>query len=839
MFHEKDCLLKASDITKRLNDNFILNNVSIDLNRGEVQVLLGENGAGKTTLVRLLTGDIMPDQGRISISGKEVKIKSPQHSRSLGISVAHQDFILFPEMSVVANLLLFQDPGRGSLSVSSGDVAKAKSFLSELDFLARVDLRGKVSNLSAGQRKQLQIASAVIQDAPIVILDDPTSYLSDEERACLFEVINRLKAQGRGVLYACHRVDEAKRVADRVVVLRDGEIATSIEDKSLVSSANLLRGMIGVIFRLRAAPGLPIERVSTNVELEVGYRPEALMGSNNRYEDIIHPEDRQKVEDLRRQFAEQGVDHFEREYRIVCATGEHKWVHELTRVLRDDGGAITSYEIGIVDITEARRAQEALQQSERKYESLVNNIGDIIYSSVPGDGGTRLFLSPRWEDWTGQSTHDIYRDGQTWLRAVHEEDAAKINKAYQEASIRGTDYCIEYRLVHKNSGQVRYVRDHGMPIKEESGRLVMFDGIISDVTEVKNLELELRQSKEFLSELIMNAPVPILAFNEDHSVRYCNPALERLTGFSCGEILNCGFPYPWYVDKQRHSPPGDLTCPREERYQKKNGDRFWVEVASVVVTDQLNERFFLETWNDITREKQFTENLRSYANLVTSALEDERKRLARELHDGTIQSLFCLCTDIGNCIKDSRLPPNVRRELEQILDRTGGIMNSVRSFCHEMRPDIIDRFGLVPAIKLLVEEMNQHDGPACRFDIIGDMQRLPSDSELALFRIIQEALNNVRRHSNATEVKLNIIFADSATKIIISDNGVGFKVPNEIDDFASYGKLGLVGMKERAYLIGGTLVIDSKEDTGTTIAVQVPLLDREPVSHKRRGQDES
>ena len=824
MFDGNDCLLKVSGITKRLHEYFALRDISVNLNRGEVHVILGENGAGKTTLVRLLTGDITPDRGNISILGKEVKIKNPQHARSLGISVAHQDFVLFPEMSVVATLFLFQDPRRGSLSTSNMAVERARSFLSELDFLAKVDLRDKVRNLSAGQRKQLQIASAIIQDSPIVILDDPASYLSDEERACLFEVINRLKNQGKGIIYACHRVDEAKRVASRVIVLRDGEIATSIEEKSLVSSANLLRGMIGVIFRLRAAPGLPIERVSTNVELELGYKPEALMGGNSLYEDIINQDDRQKAENLRRQFAEQNVDHFEREYRIVCATGEHRWIHELAHVIRDNSDAITSYEIGIVDITEARRAQETLRQSEQKYESLVNNIANVIYSSMPGVSGTRIFLSPRWEDWTGQSIHDIYRDQQMWLRAVHSEDVAKITKVYLEASTKGTDYCIEYRLVHKNSGQVRYIRDHGVPIKEESGRLVMFDGIISDITEIKNLELELRQSREFLSELIMNAPVPILVFNKDHSVRYANPALERLTGFTSSAIISCGFPYPWYVDKQRHRPLGDLTSSREELYQKKNGDRFWVEIASVIVKDQLHEKFFLETWNDITKEKQFAENLRSYANLVTNALEDERKRLARELHDGTIQSLFCLCTDIGNCIKDSRLSPNVLQKLELILDQTGGIMNSLRSFCHEMRPDIIDRFGLVPAIKLLVEEMNQHNGLACQFEIIGEMQRLPIDSELALFRIIQEALNNIRRHAEATEVKLNVIFTSSATKIVISDNGIGFKVPSEINALASYGKLGLVGMNERAYLIGGTLSIDSKKDKGTIITVQVPRL---------------
>ena len=321
-------------------------------------------------------------------------------------------------------------------------------------------------------------------------------------------------------------------------------------------------------------------------------------------------------------------------------------------------------------------------------------------------------------------------------------------------------------------------------------------------------------------------------------MRYANPALERLTGFTCSEIINCRFPYPWYVDEQRHSLPGKLPNLREELYQKKNGDKFWVEIAAVIVEDQLHEEFFLETWNDITREKQFAENLRSYVNLVTSALEDERKRLARELHDETIQSLFCLCTDIGNCMKNGGLPANLRQELKLILERTGGIMNSLRSFCHEMRPDIIDRFGLVPAIKLLVEEMKRHNGPTYHLEIIGDVRRLPNDTELALFRIIQEALNNVRRHANANEVKLSGIFTDSATKIIISDNGLGFKVPNEISALASYGKLGLVGMNERAYLIGGTLSIDSKKDKGTTITVQVPLPDRSPVPHKRRSHNE-
>lgn len=150
------------------------------MHAGEVRVILGENGSGKTTLVRLLTGDLVPDKGEIAVLGKPVKIKSPQQARLLGISVAYQNFTLFTDMSVATNLFLFRDPRHGSFISSNAVLEKARSFLDEIGFLSDIDPREKISNLSAGQQKQLQVATVIMQDAPIVIMDDPTSYLSDE-----------------------------------------------------------------------------------------------------------------------------------------------------------------------------------------------------------------------------------------------------------------------------------------------------------------------------------------------------------------------------------------------------------------------------------------------------------------------------------------------------------------------------------------------------------------------------------------------------------------------------------------------------------------------------------
>jgi PAS domain S-box-containing protein len=134
---------------------------------------------------------------------------------------------------------------------------------------------------------------------------------------------------------------------------------------------------------------------------------------------------------------------------------------------------------------------EELRVTKDEYQSLVQNIPDAVYSALPDETGTTTFMSGRWEDWTGYAPEDFYRDHETWPKSIHPDDLGDAVGGYIEACRSGKEYVSEYRVIHKDTGQVRWVRDHGVPIKDEEGNVIQFDGIVTDITERKRAEEEL------------------------------------------------------------------------------------------------------------------------------------------------------------------------------------------------------------------------------------------------------------------------------------------------------------------------------------------------------------
>ena len=147
-------------------------------------------------------------------------------------------------------------------------------------------------------------------------------------------------------------------------------------------------------------------------------------------------------------------------------------------------------------ITERRQMEKELRESKEKYETLIKNIPVTIYSALPDETATMVFISDRWRDWTGYSPQDFYRDRRVWPKSVHPEDLARATRAYVKAYQKKKEYVFEYRIVHKDTGQVYYVRDHGIPIKDEEGNVIRFDGIITNITEHKQLEAEKAELEE-------------------------------------------------------------------------------------------------------------------------------------------------------------------------------------------------------------------------------------------------------------------------------------------------------------------------------------------------------
>ena len=217
------------------------------------------------------------------------------------------------------------------------------------------------------------------------------------------------------------------------------------------------------------------------------------------------------------------------------------------------------------------------------------------------------------------------------------------------------------------------------------------------------------------------------------------------------------------------------------------------------------------------------ENMRFYARKITQAQENERKRIARELHDDTIQSLIAISRRLeALSTSEPTLPDAAAQRIREVQQTTADVINRVRRFSQALRPSTLDYLGLLPTLEELVAAINRHDGLRAELWIHGEQRRLSSDAELSLFRIVQEALNNVIKHADATRVVTVVEMSDSNISVAVQDDGIGFQPSTLAEHPATASRLGLLGMQERARLLGGTLVIDSAPDHGTKVIVNVP-----------------
>ncbi|RUL87330.1 sugar ABC transporter ATP-binding protein [Tautonia sociabilis] len=238
-----ETLLRLTGIGKAFSGVQALQGVSFDLRAGEVHALVGENGAGKSTLIKVITGAHQPDEGTMEVLGLPVEENDPVRSRALGIAAIYQQPALFPDLTVAENIALGLEPGGPLHLVRWHDRRRrAKALLDRIG--ATIDPEVEVRRLTMPEQQLVEIARALGADARILIMDEPTASLGDQEVEHLFAVVRELKAQGVGIIYISHRLEELPQVADRVTALRDGRLVGT-RAMAEVDRAELIRMMVG------------------------------------------------------------------------------------------------------------------------------------------------------------------------------------------------------------------------------------------------------------------------------------------------------------------------------------------------------------------------------------------------------------------------------------------------------------------------------------------------------------------------------------------------------------------------------------------------------------------
>jgi len=345
---------------------------------------------------------------------------------------------------------------------------------------------------------------------------------------------------------------------------------------------------------------------------------------------------------------------------------------------------------------------------------------------------------------------------------------------------------------------------------------------------------QLRQSEESYRGLFENATEAIFVHDLEGKIIAANRACGKLTGYTPAEMAGMGI--GCFLSGQGRDTVGEIVerllageaveGPFELRLTKRDGTEAIVEVMPSLIVRGEQPVGVQAIARDVTEARRMQESLRFYVSQVLKAQEGERLRIARELHDDTAQALTGLSRRLDMLVDTlpsdgDQLPQDVVERLEELRDQSDRILEGVRRFSRDLRPPVLDDLGLLPALKWLAIALEEH-GIATNISVLGEQHRLPDGAELALFRIAQEALNNVWKHSGASAVELTVDFRGGGLTVTIADNGAGFDLPASTSDLAECGKLGIIGMQERTRLLGGTLSVHSEPGVGTSVVVAVP-----------------
>lgn len=241
-----ETLVKMEYVTKEFPGVRALDNISFDIRPGEVHILLGENGAGKSTLMKILSGVYQPTSGKIYLKGKEYDYLTPKDSYENGISIIYQELSVINELSILENLFVGKLPSKKVAGISLVDYKlmneKAKAVLDKVGIKRSPNTM--VEDISISEKQQCEIAKALVSNADVIIMDEPTTSLTTSETEHLFKIIHQLKKEGKGIVYISHKMDEIKKIGDRVTVLKDGTYVGTREVKD-VSVDDMIKMMVG------------------------------------------------------------------------------------------------------------------------------------------------------------------------------------------------------------------------------------------------------------------------------------------------------------------------------------------------------------------------------------------------------------------------------------------------------------------------------------------------------------------------------------------------------------------------------------------------------------------
>ena len=549
---------------------------------------------------------------------------------------------------------------------------------------------------------------------------------------------------------------------------------------------------------------------------------DSLYSNPTSYRELIHPQDRPRV--LAELEKLESTNRFDEEFRIVCPSGAVKWIRAIGFTAKDPAGTVTTLVGTAQEITAHKELEIVTRESEDRYRDLVEHSTDLICTHDLE--GRLLSVNELPAKLLGYSREELLNKP---MRDFLVPDArAQFDQSLLDIQKHG--FVKGLMVVLTKTGERRIWEYHNT-LRTDGVTAPVVRGIAHDITDQRRVEKALRLSEEKFSKAFRCSPTILwISTLQEGRVLEVNEAFERHSGYTRDEIvghtkLELGL---WFDLRERETLTDIVrrqgnARDQEVRFRTKSG-QVVVILLSVESVELHGQQCLLTVGQDITERKRAEEELRHLSGQLLRLQDEERRRIARDLHDSTGQDLVALATMLGQLRASI---PSREQKSRKLLSECKALadqcIREVRTLSYLLHPPILDEAGLADAIRDYVKGFTKRSGIQVELELSPRLGRMTRDVELALFRVVQESLTNIHRHSGSPQAKIRIDCNSNLT-LEISDLGPGASAS------ATGGKeehrldvgVGIPSMQERVKLIGGRLQVDFGAD-GATVHVTIPL----------------
>ncbi len=528
--------------------------------------------------------------------------------------------------------------------------------------------------------------------------------------------------------------------------------------------------------------------------------------------------------------------------RVASGLPEEAFFNFIYQPVRNAAGAVEAIFVHAVEVTDHVLARRTMEKNENRFR--LAQVAAQIGTWEWDPDGKNTSLSSELHHMFGTEASDPDHV-QTWKSRVLAEDMPKVQAAMQE-SLKTGSMEFEYRYQDPQRG-LRWFYCKGRRFTEGDTRLF---GVVLDITERKQIAEALRNAHEELearvqqrtaelqrrteevsaqADLLNLANDAIFVRTLDDKITYWNQGAERLYGWSRAEvlqktphqILRTEFPQPFEEIKAQLLRDGQWQG--ELTHSKRDGSRITVASRwSMWWSPEGKPLGFLEVNSDITERKRAEEGLRTISGRLLQMQDDERRRIARELHDSAGQTLVALDMNLASIQREAKqLSPQALKTCSESLDLVKELSRELRTISHLLHPPLLDEAGLPSAVRWYVEGFAERSKIRVNLDLDANLGRLSSECETAIFRIVQESLTNIHRHSGSPTASISISRTRRQVRLEVHDQGKGISVQKQRNSGSMKRGVGIQGMHERVRQLGGRLQINSGKG-GTSVVAILP-----------------